>query len=35
MTKIVIEPIYKYSGMNLNEFKEFYLNSLLDKLSKE
>ena len=27
--------IYKHPGIHLNEFDEFYLNDLLDKLSKE
>ena len=34
-TNIVIGCIYKHPGINLNEFNKFYLNNLLDKLSKE
>ena len=34
-TTIVIRCIYKHPGVNLNKFKEFYLNNLFDKLPKE
>ena len=30
-SNIVIRCIYKHTGMNLNEFNEFYLNNLLDQ----
>ena len=33
-TNIVIRCIYKHLGMNRNEFNEFYLNNLLDKLGE-
>ena len=34
-TEIVLQCIYKHPGIDLNEFNEFYLNDLPDKLSKE
>ena len=34
-TNIIIGCIYKHPSMNINEFDDYYLNELLDKLSKE
>ena len=34
-TNIVTGCIFKYLNVSLNKFNEFYLNDLLDKLSKE
>ena len=34
-TRIVIGSICKHPDMSLNEFNEFYLNHLQEKLSKE
>ena len=33
-TNIVIRCIYKHPGMKFNEFDEFYLNNLLEKLGE-
>ena len=34
-TNIIIGCIYKHPNMNINEYKDDYLNELLDKISKE
>ena len=34
-TNIIIGSICKHPNININEFNDYYLNELLDKLSKE
>ena len=34
-TNVIVVCIYRHPHMDLNEFKDYYVNKLLDKLSKE
>ena len=34
-TNMIVGCIYRHPYMDLNEFNDYYVNNLLDKLSKE
>ena len=34
-TNVIVGCIYRHPDMQLNEFNDYYINNLLDKLSKE
>ena len=34
-TNVIVVRIYRHPHMDLNEFKDYYVNKLLNKLSKE
>ena len=34
-TNMIVGCIYRHPHMDLNEFNDYYVNNLLDKLSKE
>ena len=34
-TRVIVGCIYRHPHMDLNEFNDYYINNLLDKLSKE